>query len=367
MSKCTIVTTIIIPVLLISVLVIVLVNNQQEYPGELVFAQEKVNFGTIPEWEGTVTRSVTAKNEGRSSLRIEKIRAGCSYAKITGPELLQPNEEGTFDVVLNPKIVPTDTKAATAIIFTDSPTTPQVYLTIVAVSKRFATLSAEICDFGQILPESTHEKKIKLCVNMPLNLEEIRLIPSAHPSLTWNMAPDPNSECSLITIQLQVPKKWKQEDTETHSDNSKKLLSSILTVVFPNARTLTLPITARMVRPVTVQPKTLSFGAMDKDTNPSTEFTLSAKTNFRVLSFQVPDSLRVAAPDEWTQSLHAYNAHSQQEKRFKVFWQLLNSPILLREEIKILTTADTIPITIPVYGLIQPSNSKDDITSERAR
>ena len=54
--------------------------------------------------------------EGRSPLRIEKIRAGCSYAKITGPKLLQPGEEGAFDVVLNPKIVPTDAKAATAIL-----------------------------------------------------------------------------------------------------------------------------------------------------------------------------------------------------------------------------------------------------------
>ncbi len=163
MSKRAILTTIIIPVLLISVLVIVLVNNQQEYPGELVLTQNKVNFGTIHEWEGTVTRSVTAKNEGRSPLQIETIRAGCSYAKITGPELLQPNEEGTLDVVLNPKIVPTDTKAATVILFTDSPRTPQVHLTILAVSKRFATLSAKICDFGQVLSKTTHEKTIKLC------------------------------------------------------------------------------------------------------------------------------------------------------------------------------------------------------------
>ena len=70
MSKRSIMTTIIIPVLLISVLVIVLVNNQQEFPGELVFAQDKVNFGTIPEWEGTVTRSVTAKNAGKNSGRV---------------------------------------------------------------------------------------------------------------------------------------------------------------------------------------------------------------------------------------------------------------------------------------------------------
>ena len=82
---------------------------------------------------------------------------------------------------------------------------------------------------------------------MPLNLEEIRLMPSAHPSLTWKMSPDPNSECFLITIKLQTPQKWKQ-DTEPRHNNAEKLLSAMLTVAFPNERTLTLPITARIVR-----------------------------------------------------------------------------------------------------------------------
>lgn len=346
-------------------LIIVIVNNQREYPGELVLAQEKVNFGTIPEWEGTVTRSVTAKNEGRSPLQIERIRTGCSYAKITGPELLQPNEEGTFDVVLDPKIVPTDAKAATAILFTDSPTTPQVYLTIVAVSKRFATLSAEICDFGQVLSETTHEKTIKLCVNMPLNLEKIRLIPSAHPSLNWKMSSDPNSECFLITIKLSVPKKWKHGETATLPYNAEKLLSSVLTVAFPNERTLTLPITARIVRPVTAQPETLSYGAVEKDANPSAEFTLSAKTDFRVLSIQVPDSLRVAAPDDWTQTMQTYNNRGQQEKRYKVFWKIENSSELLREHITVLTTAEKLSITIPVYGLIRSAKIETSPPTER--
>ena len=365
MSKRSIITTIIIPVLLISVLVIVLVNNQQEFPGELVFAENKVNFGTIPEWEGTVTRSVTARNAGRSPLRIERIRAGCSYAKVTGPKLIQPNEEGTFEVVLDPKTVPPDATTATAILFTDSSRTPQVYLTIVAASKRFATLSTEICDFGQIIPGTTHEKKIKLCVNMPLNLEEVRLMPSVHPSLTWKMSPDPDSACFLITIQLQAPKIWKQGDTETRSYNAEKLFSSILTVAFPNERTLTLPITARIVGPVTVQPQTLSYGAVDKDANPSAEFTLSAKKGFKVLSIQVPDYLRVAAPDDWTQSLHAYNRHLQKEKRFKVFWEVANSPELLREEILVLTTAEKLPITIPVYGLIRTAKNETTKLTER--
>ena len=186
-------------------------------------------------------------------------------------------------------------------------------------------------------------------------------MPSAHPSVTWRMSPDPKSTCFLITIQLQIPKKWKQGDTETGTYNAEKLLSSVLTVAFPNERTLTLPIAARIVRPVTVQPETLSYGAVDKDANPSIEFTLSAKTNFSVLSIKVPASLQVTAG---TQSLQAYNMHTQQEKQYKVFWQVKNSSELLREEIKVLTTAETSPIAIPVYGLIRTSKGETSPPTE---
>lgn len=365
MSKRAIITTIIIPVLLISVLVIVIINNQQEYPGELVLAQEKVNFGTIPEWEGVVTRSVTARNTGRSPLRIERIQTGCSYAEITGPEMIPPNEEGAFKVVLDPNIVPIDATAATVILFTDSPKTPQVYLTIVATARQFATLSTEICDFGQIIPDTTHQKKIKLCVNAPLNLEKIRLMPTKHPDLTWKMSPDPNSECYIITIQLRAPKLWKQENTENRFYNTDKVISAMLTVAFPNDRTLTLPIAARIVPPVTAQPQTISYGAVDKGATPSAKFTLSAKTAFKVLTIQVPTSLQITVPDDWTRSLRAYNENLQQEKHFKVFWRVENSPILLREEIKVLTTADTIPVSIPVYGLILTTDSETTSTTKR--
>ena len=365
MSRRSIITTIVIPILLISVLVIVLVNNQQESLGELVLVNDKIDFKTIPEWRGTVTRTVTAKNVGRSPLKITRIQTGCTYAKITGPKLLQPDEEGMFNVVLNPKNVPEKVTTATAILFTDSPRTPQVYLTIVASAKRFATLSADICDFGQVIQKTTHEKKIRLCVNVPLNLEDVQLMPPAHASLAWTMSPDPKSECFLITIQLQAPKRWEQGDTETRAGNTVKLLSSILTVAFPNERTLTLPITARLVRPVIVEPDTLSYGAVDRESNPSVEFTLSGKKTFKVLSIQVPEYLRVTSPDDWTQSLNAYNKHAQQEKHYKVFWQVENSRTLLGEKIKILTTAETIPIIIPIYGLIHSAEVKSTQQTKR--
>ena len=98
---------------------------------------------------------------GRSPLRIIRIQTGCTYAKITGPDLLQPDQEGTFEVVINPKNVPQKLTTATAILFTDSPRTPQVYLTIAGAAKRFAMLSADICDFGEIIHQNDASKENK--------------------------------------------------------------------------------------------------------------------------------------------------------------------------------------------------------------
>lgn len=49
MSKRPIFTTIIIPILLISGLIIFLINNRSEYPGELVLSQERLDFGPVPD------------------------------------------------------------------------------------------------------------------------------------------------------------------------------------------------------------------------------------------------------------------------------------------------------------------------------
>ena len=247
MSRRTILTTIIIPVLLISGLIITLINNPQEFPAELVLTQQRVHFGTLPEWEGSVTQSLTARNIGRDTLQIERIQTGCGYAEITGPDVIQPDGEGTFQIVLNPELLPTDETSATAAIFTDSPRTPIVYLTIIAAAKRFATLNPDICEFGNILPDTTHQKEFRLSVNAPLNTSEIRLLPSAHQEVTWKMFPSERMDTFLITIQL-APLRGRGR------------FSSLLTVAFPNERTLTLPVTAQVVSPVTAQPQMLFYG-----------------------------------------------------------------------------------------------------------
>ena len=332
MSKRAILTRIIIPTLLISGLIVFLRNNPRESATELILAQQHIDFGVLPEWEGPVTRSVTARNVGKNTLRIQSIHTGCSYAKITGPEQIRPNEAAAFHISINPEILSADQTSATATIFTDSPKTPSVALTIVATAKRFATLNPDICDFGDILPETTHQQQLKLSVNAPLNTSDIRLLPSNHPRLTWEMAPDPNTDTSfLMTVQLGPLK-------------DRGHFSSLLTVAFPNERTLTLPITAEVIAPVTADPQTLSYRVAVSGTQPALEFTLSAETPFEVLKVEAPTALDVSI---------MHNTDEQHQKRLKVVWHVPNSPEPLREEIQILTTADPLPIRIPVYGSVQ--------------
>ena len=239
MSKRTILTLIIIPVLLIVGLILVLINNPPGTTAELVLEQQHIKFGTLPEWKGPVTQSVIARNGGKDPLRIQSVHTGCSYAKITGPDVIQPDAKETFRITVNPEILPTDETSATAIIYTDSLKTPSVALTILATAKRFANLNPDTCKFGNILPETIPIKRtLKLAVNAPLNTSEIRLLPASHPNLTWQMTPDPDADTSfLITIQLAPLR-------------DRERFASLLTLAFPNGRTLTLPITAEGVAPV---------------------------------------------------------------------------------------------------------------------
>ena len=232
MSRRAILTYIIIPTLLISGLIVVLLNNPQEPLAELILAEQHIDFGTLPEWEGPVTRSVTVRNIGKNTLRIQSVHTGCSYAKITGPEQIRPDEAAAFHIVLNPETLPADETTATATIFTDSLNTPSANLTIVAAAKRFATLNPNVCDFGSIRPETTHQKELTLSLNAPLDASGIRLLPSNHPALTWEIISDSQTDTTrLITVQLRSPK-----------DSGH--FASLLTVSFPNERTLTLPVYA---------------------------------------------------------------------------------------------------------------------------
>ena len=145
------------------------------------------------------------------------------------------------------------------------------------------------------------------------------------------MTPDPDTDNFFITIRLGPLR-------------DRGPFSSLLTMAFPNARTLTLPVTAEVVAPVTAQPQTLSYGIAVPETQPSLEVTLSAETPFEVLKVETPAALDVSVMK---------NTDKQHQKRLKVVWNVPNSPEPLRKEIRILTTADPLPIRIPVYGFIQ--------------
>ncbi len=108
-----------------------------------------------------------------------------------------------------------------------------------AVPKPFAELSTDLCDFGDILPDTTHKQQVTLSVNVPMDTDKIRLMPTHHPALTWKRAPTSEGNF-LITIQLGLLKEL-------------GIFSALLTVAFPNERTLTLPVTTRVVVPVTGQ------------------------------------------------------------------------------------------------------------------
>ena len=350
MSKRTILTTIIIPILLISGLIIFLINNRREYPGELVLSQEQLDFGTISEWKGQVTQMVLARNIGKSPIHITKIQTGCSYADIEGPKVIPPDTDATFSVLLEPQFLPDNSSTATVILFTDSPKTPQVYLTIVANVKRFATLSAEVCDFGEILTDTPYEKHIMLYVNAPLNQENIRILPTEHQLLRWRLTPDPNSECYIVNIQLRIPKKDIKNVNKTHLHNASELFSTSLTIAFPNDRTLTLPIIAKIVEPVIAKPESLSFGIVEDGIKPILRFMLFSKSHFQVLNLQTPEYLKVV---EVNNPIPIDADTSDVVKHFEAAWNTSKSPTLLHMNITIKTSASVIPIRIPVFGHIR--------------
>ncbi len=348
MSKRTILTTIIIPSLLISGLIIFLVNNHQVISGEIMLDQTRIDFGIVPEWKGQVTKTVLVKNTGKRPVNIVRIQTGCVYVDIEGPRMIAADSDATFKVILNPEYLPDDVLPATAILYTDSIKTPQVYFTIVAKAKRFASLSAEVCDFGEILPETSYEKQVKLHVNEPLNHQDIRLLPSEHPTLTWNILSDEDTDYYILSIQMRATKNdWKQNE----------LISALLSIAFPNDRTLTLPIVGKFVAPIIAKPESLNFGVVNADSTPSLRFTLNSQSIFDVLDIQVPDNINVVEINDnnKTETVSPYYV-----RHFKVSWQVPQSPELLREELTINTSI--IPVHIPIYGYIN-TNQTDTPTS----
>ncbi len=339
------------PAVLISVLVIVIIiNNQQDTYGELVLSHQELDFGTVPEWEGKVTGEITAKNSGEKPINITRIQVGYDFIDIEGPTLIQPESEEVFKIHLIPLVFLPDQIAVTAMFFTDSPQTPQIYFTIKAIVQRFATLSASICDFGNIELATRFEKKVRMCVNAPMDQSEIRLIPSENAMLSWVMEPDVIPNCYILKINLNIPFKESEDEVESIQLSHTTPFSALLTVAFPNGQTLTLPVIARVIPLVLAKPESLSLGIVSKDKTPSLEFTLSSKKPFTILNINAPTYMQIvvtSTSDESEESQRPYKSV------FSVTLDLSDSPPLLREAIIVTTTAASAPIRIPVYGYIK--------------
>ena len=339
------------PAVLISVLaIVIIINNQQDTYGELVLSHKELDFGTVPEWEGKVTGEIIAKNIEKQPINITRIQVGYSFIDIEGPTLIRPESEEVFKIHLIPPVLPPDQITVTAIFFTDSPKTPQVYFTIKAVVQRFATLSAKVCDFGNIETATDFEKRMRMCVNAPMDQSEIRLMSSEDPVLSWVMEPDVIPNCYVLKINLNIPFKESEDEEAVNQIVHPTPYSALLTVAFPNGRTLTLPVIARVVPPVLAEPESLSLGIVSKDKTPSLEFTLSSKNPFTILNINAPPCMQIvvtSVSDESVESERPYKSV------FSVSLDLSDSPPLLREVIMVTTTAASTPIQIPIYGYIK--------------
>ncbi len=350
------------PTILISILVIVIIiNNKQKTYGELVLIDKELDFGTVPEWKGKVSGEVIAKNIGKQPINITRIQVGYSFIEIESPTLIQPESEEVFKIHFNPPDLPPNQITVTAIFFTDSPKTQYVYFTIKALVQRFATLTAAVCDFGNIEPATDSEKRIRMHVNAPMNQDEIQLMPSGNLMLSWVMEPDVAPNCYVLTIKLNIPlmedenevklnHREGEDEVESNLLSRSTPFSALLTVAFPTGRTLTLPVTARIVPPVLAEPESLSLGIVSEDTSPSLEFTLSAKTPFTILNINAPTYMQIVVTSV---TEDAKESERPYKSVFSVSIDLPDPPNLLQEEIIVTTTAASAPIQIPIYGHIK--------------
>ncbi len=333
MSIRKLLTTLIIPIILLAGLGVFLLNNRRAPGGELVLTPKRLDVGTLREWEGTVTETVIAQNIGKVPLHIQQIQTGCSYAEIAGPDLIAPERSATFQVILSPEQIPTEKTTATATFTTDSLLTPNVNLTLIAAAERFATLTPNVCDFGTIPPGTAHTKQVTLTVNAPLETAEIRPLSSGQESLNWTVTQEPTAGTFVITMELSPLK-------------TLGTFGTLLTLAFPNGRTLTLPVTASVMPSVQSAPPILSYGLQSAGTHATVELTLSAEKPFTVLDIVTPNNVAVREMSE---------SGTETRKQLAVTWRVPeNTAAPLQTPIRVRTTADTAPISIPIYGAVHP-------------
>ncbi len=320
----------IIPLLVCAVLFVVLINNQRSQPGELVLEKNLIDLGEVPVWEGAVTRSVQVRNQGQKPVIIERTESSCGCSVVEGPDRLAPGEVGAFQVTFDPKAAAGISESKIQ-IFTDSPKIPQVTLTLLAKVKPTLELSSPLCDFGTIRPDSVHEKQIRLRANAPLDLTDSQLAPSEHPNLSWKFEKKDEKEC-ILKIRLGPVK-------------TKGLFSAVLTILLPDKQTMTLPVIARVVGTVQIQPGTLFYGTVLKGDEPVQELVLESEVPFSILQIDLPSALAIENPPR-----------NASQNHFAIKFRLKSevAASIFQEEIYLLTSADSESFRVPAYAVIKP-------------
>ena len=320
----------VIPLLVVGGIVfIVIFNNQGRPPGEITFDKTRINLGEVPEWEGHVTSVIKAKNEGQETVKIERIESSCSCSVVNGPKQLEPGQVVPFQISFDPKAARTESMSRIQ-IFTDSSKTPHVILEVIAEVKPALEWSSAVCDFGVVYPNTTDRKRIQLYIHQPMDIDNIQLLPPNHTSLSCKLQYHDRNEYHLEVILSPI--------------TTKGIFSDRITLLFPNGQTFTLPVTARIVGVIQVEPESLFYGIIKQGEQPSREVTLSGQVPFQILAIKTSASITIDNPP---------GAETRNTFQLKFSLSSTQKPGLVQEDVRILTSIGTEPIRLPVYGMIR--------------
>lgn len=316
--------------IVVCVFLFMFINNYNRTTGILVFESETLDFGEIPTWQNeTITKSIQCRNIGRKKLVIRRVHSNCGcYSVIQYPHQLVPGELGTFTITADP---PKAKPEASIHIVTDSLQKPHVYFSISAVITPYAEFYPSVCDFGEIYTNTVHQKSVRLHINAPFDSEAVQLAPNPSDAISGKLESGNSSE-----FELKI---------QAGPMDNEGFFSTNFTIILPDSRTISLPVTARVVGRVWVNPEVLSYGRVTKTESSVADFTLQSETPFKILKVDAPNALSVGilTPSDTPQTSLTARVRLYPEKVQDI----------LRGEIQVFTSLEQYPIRIPVYAAIE--------------
>ncbi len=318
-----------LPLILCVFLFFLFMNNTKRPMGQLVFESETLHFGKIPLWQKEpITKTIKCRNAGRKTLLIRRVNSNCGCYSVTEyPQQLAPGEVGTFTLSAEPpKVRP---KASIHVV-TDIPRQPDVYFAVFAEPVPYAKFNPPVCDFGEINSNTIHEKVVRLNLNAPIDKSAVELAPYNEDKIISKIE---FSDQSTIELKIQLGPVVEQ-----------RFFSTLLTCILPGERTISLPITAKVVSRVKVTPEYLLFKPVGKEKHSTStlSFTFQSKHPFEVLKIESPSVVKI----KFRKSPYSDQTN---DLIVQVDLSLKEIDIPWREEIRIFTNAEQNPIRIPVY------------------